>query len=203
MSVIYNLYVAPNTKVLSKIDVLRLLSCFECIFPIQRYNIQSRKPTRSVMRLILASSVPHLDIPNHNEIHRSKAHRFQTSQQTESKTLSINHPQNNRTFSENRRTCRAPTRDREASSRNRRDETAEKRSNEFEQRRNLRHPPLSIRRCGADAFELLDSVPTILSLSLSSSSSLRLAIFPLRPSVSLHLSRFYDALSRGRRSGMR
>lgn len=58
------------------------------------------------MRLILASSVPHLDIPNHDKIHRSKAHRFQTSRQTESKTLSINHRQNNRAFSENRRTCK-------------------------------------------------------------------------------------------------
>lgn len=53
---------------------------------------------------------------------------------------------------------------------------------------------------GAGWIRLSSSIPHSLSLSLSPSPS---SVSRLRPSASLHLSRFYDALSRGRRSGMR
>lgn len=169
----------------------------------QRYNIRSRKPARSVMRLILASSVPRLDIPNHDKTHRFKARRFQTSRQTESETLSINHPRNNRAVSENRRTCklRPETEKRHLGI----DATKRQRNGVTSSSKGETCAILPFLSGGAGQMRLSCSIPYLRSspLSPSSSSPLRLAIFPLRPSVSLHLSRFYDALSRGRRSGMR
>lgn len=47
-------------------------------------------------------------------------------------------------------------------------------------------------------MRLSGSIPLTTSLYRS-----QLTVSTLRRSVSLHLSRFYDALSRGRRSGMR
>ena len=124
----------------------------------------------------------------------------QTTRSTKLKSLSTNHSQNNRAIpAENRRgEAHTRTRQGQGSIISEIDATKRQRNGVVTSSSEGEAILPFLSGGGAGWIRLSSSIPRLHTLSLSFHPSL-----DLRPSASLHLSRFYDALSRGRRSGMR